>query len=116
MRDFSKILGDAAREARNGLGWTQSRVAEESNIDVRTVVNIENYRTNPKLEVLWPFIRTLRIDANEIFYPELQCENPVIIRLRCLLENCSEQEATALIPVIEAVLEALRSEQYIQIK
>ena len=74
MRDFSKILGDAAREARNGLGWTQSRVAEESNIDVRTVVNIENYRANPKLEVLWPFIRALRIDANEIFYPELQCE------------------------------------------
>lgn len=63
-----------------------------------------------------PPVDSAMIDANEIFYPELQCENPVIIRLRCLLENCSEQEATALIPVIEAVLEALRSEQYIQIK
>lgn len=116
MRDFSKILGDAAREARNGLGWTQSRVAEESNIDVRTVVNIENYKANPKLEVLWPFVRVLRMDANEIFYPELQHRSPATTQLRYLLECCSKQEAATLIPVIEAVLEALRSEQYIQIK
>lgn len=116
MRDFSKTLGDAAKRARNELGWTQNRVAEEAEIDVRTVVNIENYKANPKLEVLWPFVRVLRMDANEIYYPELQHRSPATTQLRYLLECCSEQEAATLIPVVEAVLAALRSEEYIQIK
>lgn len=54
MQVYSKPLGDAVKRARGELDLTQSQVAEAANIDVRTVLNIENYKGNPKMEVLYP--------------------------------------------------------------
>lgn len=84
-------------------------------IDVRTVMNIENYKANPKMEVLSPLIRALRIDARTIFNPELQRETPALQQLRLMIEECSEQEAEALIPVVESVIAALRTKDAIEI-
>lgn len=84
-------------------------------IDVRTVMNIENYKANPKMEVLCPLIRALRIDARTIFNPELQRETPALQQLRLMIEECSEQEAEALIPVVESVIAALRTKDAIEI-
>ena len=109
MQDYSHPLGDAVKVARSELGLTQEQVAGKIDADVRTVMNIENYKGNPKMETLFPLIRLLKIDAREIFNPEMQRENPAIRQLRFLIEECSEQEAKALIPIIEAVFSVLRS-------
>lgn len=63
---------------------------------------------NPKLEVLYPLIRSLKIDAREIFYPEMQRESPALRQLRLLVEDCSEEEAATIIPVLQSVVAALR--------
>jgi len=115
MNNYVQAVGDAFKKARAEQNLTLEAVAERSGVDVRTVINIEQYRGNPKLEKLYPLVRTLRIDAREIFNPEMQRESPAIRQLRFLIEECSEQEATTLIPVIEAVLNALRSDS-IEIK
>lgn len=99
-----------------GLGLTQEQVAGKIDADVRTVMNIENYKGNPKMETLFPLIRLHKIDAREIFNPELKRESPSIRQLRFLIEECSEQEATTLIPIIQAVLSALRAKDANQIK
>ena len=109
MQDYSRPLGDAVKVARSELGLTQEQVAGKIDADVRTVMNIENYKGNPKMETLFPLIRLLKIDAREIFNPEMQRETPAIRQLRFLIEECSEQEAKALIPIIEAVFSVLRS-------
>ncbi len=109
MQDYSHPLGDAVKVARSELGLTQEQVAGKIDADVRTVMNIENYKGNPKMETLFPLIRLLKIDAREIFNPEMQRETPAIRQLRFLIEECSEQEAKALIPIIEAVFSVLRS-------
>ena len=57
MQVYSKPLGDAVKRARGEQNLTQSQVAEAANIDVRTVLNIENYKGNPKMEVLYPLVR-----------------------------------------------------------
>lgn len=44
MPEYSRPLGDAVKRARGKLGLTQSEVADAANIDVRTVLNIENYK------------------------------------------------------------------------
>lgn len=49
-----------------------------SEIDVRTVMNIENYKANPKMHMLFPLLRALRIDARTVFNPELQWETPAL--------------------------------------
>lgn len=109
MQDFSRPLGDAVKRARSELGLTQNQVADKIDVDVRTVMNIENYKGNPKMEILFPLIRALNIDSREIFHPETQLENPAIRSLRFLIDQCSEEEAAALIPVIESILAALRA-------
>ena len=110
MSDFSRPLGDAVKRARGRLDLTQGEVADKINVDVRTVLNIENYKGNPKMEVLFPLVRALKIDSREIFNPEMQRESPAIRQLRLLIEECSEGEAAAIIPVFEAILNALRDQ------
>lgn len=108
MPEYSQPWGDAVRRAREELSLTQLEVAEAADIDVRTVLNIENYKGNPKLEVLFPLVRALKMDSREIFYPEMLRENPSIRRLRFILEECTEEEAAALVPAVESILAAIR--------
>ena len=103
MQEFSQPLGDAVKKARGELGLTQNQVADQIDVDVRTVMNIENYKGNPKMEILFPLIRALKIDSREIFHPEIRLDNPAVSKL------CSEDEAAALIPIIESILSALRT-------
>ena len=60
------------------------------------------------MEVRYSLIRSLKIDAREIFYPEMQRESPALRQLRLLVEDCSEEEAAAIIPVLQSVVAALR--------
>ena len=86
------------------------------NVDVRTVLNIENYKGNPKMEVLYPLIRALKIDAREIFNPEMQRESPSLRQLRLLIEDCTEDEAASIIPIFNSILSVLRERNVTQIK
>ena len=67
MQEYSQRLADAIKKARLELGLTQEQVAEKSGTDVRTIINMEQGRGNPKLETLFPLIQTLKMDAREIF-------------------------------------------------
>ena len=116
MPEYSRPLGDAVKRARGKLGLTQNEVADAADIDVRTVLNIENYKGNPKMEVLFPLVRALKIDAREIFNPEIQRESPALRQRRLLIEECNEEEAAVIIPVFQAVLTALRTLNAISIK
>ena len=117
MYEFSKPLGETVKAARNSLKYTQAHVADLINVEVRTVMHIENYQANPQMAVLYPLIRALRIDANDIFHSEQQNPktSPTAQRLYFLLEGCNEQEIAALTPIIESVLSVLRAENGIQI-
>ena len=95
MPEYSRPLGDAVKRARGKSGLTQNEVADMADVDVRTVLNIENYKGNPKMEVLYPLVRALKIDAREIFNPEIRRETPALRQLRVMIEECSEEEAAA---------------------
>lgn len=116
MSDYAHTLGDAVKRARGKSGLTQSEVADAANIDVRTVLNIENYKGNPKMEVLYPLIRALKIDAKEVFYPEIHRESPALRQLRLLIEDCTEDEAASIIPIFNSVLSVLRERNATKIK
>lgn len=106
---FQKPLGDAVLRARGESKLTQSQVAAMIEKDSRTVLNIEKYEGNPKLEVLYPLVRSLEIDPREIFYPERQLESSSLRRLRTLIDSCSEYEAMKLVPVVESLLTVLHT-------
>ena len=116
MSEYSRPLGDSVKRARGKLGLTQSEVADIIEVDVRTVLNIENYKGNPKMEILFPLIRALEIDAREIFNPEIQRRSPNLCHLRLIIEECSEEEAAIVIPIFKSVLTAIRNQDSISIK
>ena len=116
MSEYSRPLGNAIKQARKKMDLTQGQVADAVNIDTRTILNIENYKGNPKMEVLYPLVRALKIDAREIFNPEMQRESPALCQLRLLIEDCSEQEAASMIPIFKSVLSVLRNQNTMPIE
>ena len=94
MLDYAHTLGDAVKRARGKSGLTQSEVADAADVDVRTVLNIENYKGNPKM----------------------QRDTPALRQLRLLIEDCSEEEAASIIPIFNSVLSVLRERNATQIK
>ena len=109
MPEYSIILGNVVKEARVKSGITQSELASTIEAANRTVLNIENGRGNPKLEVLFPLVRELNIDARLIFNPEMLNEAPWLNRVRRLVDGCSEEEAQALYSAMEAILRVLHA-------
>ena len=111
MVDYPMSLGTVVKEARKSLGLTQMEVANQINVDVRTILNIENHRGNPKMEVLYPLIRTLHIDPTAVFYPERQIETPALRKVQMLIGDCNEAEAKVIYSTVAAVLDVLRAKE-----
>ena len=111
MQEFAYTLGNVVKQARLGQKMTQLEVAERIQADERTILNIEHYKGNPKMEILWALIRALGIDANAVFYPEKAHENSDMKRLHLLLEESNDEEVSMLLSICESVLDAFRSAQ-----
>ena len=116
MLKYSQRLADAVKKARSELGLTQEEVADKCDTDVRTIINMKMGRGNPKLKTLFKVVRALKIDARELFDDGPQSDSPSVRRVCLLINECSEEEAVTLFPVIEAVLTALRSSKGLKIE
>ena len=111
MSDFVHSLGDSVKRARQAKGLTQAQVAEKIGVDQRTIINIENYRGNPKLEVLFPLVRLLEIDPFEIFYPELEQTKESAHRIQIMLKDADKKEIEFLFSICRAVMDVMRSDE-----
>ena len=113
MQNISETLGTLVKEARMSRNLTQERLAEIIKKSDRTIINIEKGQGNPKLDSLEHIVNALKLDPNSLFYPANEQDCPMLQRLRHEIADCSEKEAAALIPVVQAVLSALRDEDQI---
>lgn len=113
MQDKMKqVLAIAVREARTELGLSQEKLAENLNMDTRTILNIEAGRGNPKYDKLYPLITYLKIPADQIFYPSNTNQHPNLQKLLTLLNDCTEQEAADLLPMIRYLLDLLHKQDH----
>ena len=110
MHAFSRSLARAVKNARDKMNLTQEQVGELVDTNTRTISSIENGKSNTRMNILYPLVRVLRIDPNEIFYPETVADSSVKHQLRALIENCSDEEAAALLTTSESVLRVLRKQ------
>lgn len=116
MAEYSRPLGDTVKKARKRMGLTQYQTAALIDADERTIMNIETYKANTTMEVLYPLIRVLHIDSRDIFNPEIHKESPAHFELRTLTDGCSEEEAETLLSVCQAVLSGLRAPNGVKVK
>ena len=110
MQDTKKNLANAVREYRSEIGLSQEKLAEILNLDQRTILNIEAGRGNPKFEVLYPLITYLKIPSDRIFYPDIENQSPSLQKLLATLNDCTEQEANDLLPMVRYMLDLLRKQ------
>lgn len=110
MNNYKQALANAVREYRTELGLSQEKLAEILNLDQRTILNIEAGRGNPKFEVLYPLITYLKIPSDRIFYPNKENQSPSLQKLLTTLNDCTEQEAHDLLPMIRYILDLLRKQ------
>lgn len=110
MHDYSRRLGDAVKRAREAQGLTQSELAEKIAVAPRTILNIENYKGNPKLELLVPVICALKIDPREIFYPEIKQTTAKQQQLQLQISDCTDDELDVLLPACRTIISILRLE------
>lgn len=59
------------------------------------------------MQILFPPVRELQIDAREVFYPKMGRKHHAIRHQRLAVEACDEALAEALLPVVESVLKIL---------
>ena len=86
----------------------ESVLAEKLGIDVLTIINIENFRGNPKFEVLYPLVTTLRIPPDRIFYPKTDSMADSKQQLFWELHSLRDKEALELLPVILCLADIVR--------
>lgn len=116
MSEYSRSLGDAVKKARKQQGLTKKQLADMISVDERTITNIEMYKSNTTIAVLYPLLRSLRIDPREIFSPEMEKESALRYQLELLLDDCTEKEASTLLSICDAVLKAMRSKDGVVLK
>ena len=116
MNEYSGPLSEAVALAREKEKKTQREVADDLHIDVRTVLNIENRRGNPKLSILYPLVRYLNIDPYRIFYSSSKHSSPARQQLHQLIDTCTDEEVELLLPIHRDVIFALRNNSKKNIK
>ena len=116
MHEYVYVLGNIIRRERLRAGLTQDELAERVGVDARTILKIENHRGNPKMEVLYPLLRALNIDANLVFYPESAEQSPALKQFLLLISRCTSEEIEALHQVCQTVISVLNANKAIDIQ
>lgn len=118
MYEFSQPLSDTLKRARGKMGLSQEQVAELSGIEPANITKMETptRNSNPELATLYPVVRTLNIDPQEIFYPGTVKDNPRIRVLQQIISDCTDEEADSLIPIIRELIRFMRSKDKSKIR
>ena len=107
MQKTSERLGKLVKETRISRNLTQLELAELLDKSERTVIKIEKGEGNPKLDSLAQIVKVLKPDLEVLFDPDHARERPQHDALCREIADCTEDEAAALIPVVQSFLFAL---------
>ena len=119
MQEAKQALGMCVRRAREAADLTQQQLADQLNIGLRTISDIEAGQANPEFATLYPIIKYLNISANDFFYPETSgvpvgttSEN-LLARKQLLAQilSCSDYEISIIKNTTDGILRAIRNGQ-----
>ena len=97
------------RFPRTDQKLTYEELAEKSGVSSRYIKEIENHGNVPSLEKLGQLIRALHISADPFFYPAAPSDNLDYQRLLVYLSQCTEEQITTILAIVEAYLRTYKS-------
>lgn len=92
------------KKARMEQKLTYDELAEKSGVSTRYIKEIENRGNIPSLEIFTKLIRALNISADPFFFPNMLVENLDYKRLQLYLTQCTEDQITTILAIVEAYL------------
>lgn len=108
-RVIDKKMGMRLKKARTEQKLTYDELAELSGISSRYLKEIENHGHVPSLPKLKALICSLHISADPFFYPDTPTENLDYKRLQIYLSECSEDQITTILAIVEAYLRTTKN-------
>lgn len=103
-KKIDKELGFRLKKARLDQKLTYDELSEKSGVSSRYIKEIENHGNVPSLEKLGQLIRALHISADPFFYPAVPSDNLDYQRLLVYLSECSADQITTILALVEAYL------------
>ena len=86
---------------------TQAALAECTGVTEQTIRKIEHGEGNPQLDILCVLIKELQIDPDEVFYPSQNTDTPGRKQLELIIADCTDEQLSALLPIIRGALEVI---------
>ncbi|MDO4554660.1 MAG: helix-turn-helix transcriptional regulator [Lachnospiraceae bacterium] len=108
-RVIDKKMGLRLKKARMEQKLTYDELAELSGISSRYLKEIENHGNVPSLAKLKSLIRSLHISADPFFYEDAPTENLDYQRLQIYLSECSAEQLTTILAIVEAYIRTSKS-------
>lgn len=103
-KKINKEMGFRLKQARIDQKLTYEELAEKSGVSSRYIKEIENHGNIPSIEKLVQLIRALHISADPFFYPDAPVENLDYQRLLIYLSQCTPEQITTVLAIVEAYL------------
>ena len=108
-KKIDKEMGFRLKKARTDQKLTYEELAEKSGVSSRYIKEIENHGNVPSIEKLGQIIRALHISADPFFYPTVPADNLDYKRLLVYLSQCTEEQITTILAIVEAYLRTYSS-------
>jgi DNA-binding XRE family transcriptional regulator len=111
MHDDMIRIGSILRTARETKGMTQAALAAATDTVDRTIMDIENDKRYPTLEVLYRIVRVLDFPSDHIFWPEKVPMSQELEQLVRAIQSCSKQDQAVVVETAWACIRALQREK-----
>ena len=119
MHYAKKNLGAVVRKARKSRNLTQQQLADHLGMSLRSIIDVENGRSNLKFDTLFALVRFLCIPGKDIFYPQentgINTESTsteIRQRLHDQIEECSDCELLLLDGICASALSVFRAQSF----
>ncbi len=103
-----KNIGLRIRTARENMGWTRERLAEEVGLSVNSLANIELGHSGTQLENFVKLCTLLGLNADFVLFGEAT-DRPAIQRIVDLLTHQDAAHICVIEHSIQAMLEVMKS-------
>lgn len=105
MENKSRQFGYILKSARMDKRMTQEELAEELDISVSYLKDLERFKNYPSFPLFEKIIRYFNISADSVIYPEKNVENDVMRKIERMLYLCEESELKVVLATVSALVE-----------
>ncbi len=111
-KDKLIYLGDCIRSKRKECNLTQQELADQCDLAVKTIQDIEKGRKNPSYITLSLLIERLGISPNSLFPAMTTIKNELAEHVIGKLQACSEENQAILLHTMDFLSEQLLTSQH----